>query len=104
MQSFNTEMAFLNQLNLVEGMKRPVLLLALALLVTQTLTIQHVHADEAPSDACVLCIHGDAPAAVDEDAPAAAPHHCEPPLPAVQATSALSTTTYAYRTRAPPGA
>ncbi len=43
----------------------PVFALALLLFAGQSLALQHIHVDEAPSADCVLCIHTDTTALLD---------------------------------------
>ena len=80
------------------------LLLACALVCAQTLALEHVHVEDAPGEACVICVHGDAPAALENTAqlaaaPAGAYHFLNSYGIGKGITSPLG-----YLTRAPPQA
>jgi hypothetical protein len=80
------------------------LLLACVLVCAQTLALEHIHAADTPAEACVICVHGDTPAALANTlAPAAAPAAAYDFISS-HATGTVIASPVGYLTRAPPQA
>ena len=78
------------------------LLLACVLVCAQTLALEHIHTADTPTEVCVICVHGDTPAA-----PAHALAHAIAPAIAYDfvnhpVAGSVVTSPVGYLTRAPP--
>ena len=78
------------------------LLLSCALLSAQTLALEHLHIEDSAAEVCVICVHGDTPAAVQHlpslPAPSAGICHAH----SLEPVSGVVAAPLYYFTRAPP--
>jgi hypothetical protein len=80
------------------------LLLSLALLSAQTIAQQHFHIADAPTETCVVCVHGDTPAASDGAVPCIVEQDASAPHRVVRSSTACPAAPAVYLSRAPPRA